>query len=445
MRITVISLLTPNPALCRQFSVKPLQIAIKLVSVKSLQIGTISGVEYALDKSKANGPTGQRGHKMPAAKKVSRKAEKPCPEFDRTREFIGRYSVLAPEELDIITTWAMGTWTFSPMCQWPATFPYLYVTGPAGSGKTVLGQDSLGSVCRQWASAAGATGPTLFRMLGREDEETGEIENYAPTLFMDEIDATFSGSKDEPLRLSLNVGYKRGATIPRAAGKTTIAFPVYGPKILGGIDNGHLPETVTQRSIRIEIEKRTQDELEAAGIQPFYTFDIEDESAEIQQMLSDWAKVHSMVLRDYRPAAPKGLTARQWEISRSLVQLAHAIGIENRVIKSLVTVFNRKRGQENAKQRLYMAVAELANETGASKLTTKMILAKLAEKGIGVPGNSGKGLSSVLKQDGITPRYLFIDKPDMPGYVEGKTTHRGYQRFQFDQAFVDFLPEEDDE
>lgn len=386
---------------------------------------------------------------MPARKtttnRTTRKAEKPCAEFTTARDFIGTYSVLSPEELDIVTTWAMGTWCFSPMCQWPATYPYLYITGPAGSGKTVLGQDSLGAVCRQWAAAAGATGPTLFRMLGREDEETGEIENYAPCLFMDEIDATFNGAKDEPLRLSLNVGYKRGATIPRAAGKTTIAFPVYGPKILGGIDNGHLPETVTQRSIRIELEKHSQDELESLGIQPFYTFDVEDQSAEIQQSLSDWAKRESMVLRDYRPVAPKGLTARQWEISRSLVQLAHAIGIENRIVKALVTVFNRKRGQENAKQRLYMAIAELANETGARKLPSRCILAKLAEKGISVPGNSQKGLSSVLKQDGITPDYLYIDKPDMLGYVEGKPTSRGYHLHKFDQAFVDYLPDEDDE
>src|ERR1700739_3282245 len=94
------------------------------------------------------------------------KKDTPSPEFVRVREFIARFSVVDPAELDLIAVWAIGTWCFSPACTWPATYPYLYVTGPAGSGKSVLCSDSLGSLCRRHASATGATGATLFRMLG---------------------------------------------------------------------------------------------------------------------------------------------------------------------------------------------------------------------------------------------------------------------------------------
>lgn len=377
---------------------------------------------------------------MPTARKT-RKTETPCHEFQVTRDFGSRYTVMTDEERDIWTVWQMGTHCFSPMATWPATWPYMLLTGPAGSGKTVSGQDVAGCTCRMWRSAAGATGPTLFRMLGREDEETGEIENYAPTLFLDEIDATYSGSKDEPHRLSLNVGYKRGATIPRSAGKGSIDFPVYGPKILGGIDNGHLPETVSQRCIRIELERHSQDELTALGIEPFYTFDVEDEREDIQQMLHDWAVTNSIVLREYRPVAPKGLTARQWEISRSLVQLAHAIGIEQRIIKALITVFNRKRGQDNAKQRLYTTIHELFQSTGKNRLTSREIKAALDAKGIGVAGNSLTGLGHLLGRDGIQPKSIWVIDEEHP---KGKS-HRGYQLYQFDQAFVDYLPEQDDD
>lgn len=380
---------------------------------------------------------------------MSRKKEVACAEFERTRKFIGTYSSLDKEELDIVTVWAMGTWCFSPMCKWPATWPYLYITGAAGSGKTVLGQDCMGATCRTWRSATGATGPTLFRMLGREDEETGEIENLAPTLCMDEIDATFSGTKDEPLRLSLNEGYKMGGTIPRAAGRSYIDFPIYGPKLMMGIENGHLPETVTQRSIRIELQKISQDEKEQLGIKDFLIWEVQQESAEIQQMLSDWAKAHSMVLRDYNPAFPKGLTSRQWEIGRSLVQLGHAMGIEQRILRSLLTVLGRKRGQESAKQRLYAAISELFEQAGVTKLPTAAIMAHLAAKGIGVPGGSGKGLASLLSADGIQPKSLWIDDPAHPYYKEEngrmKPTHRGYQRYQFDQVFVDYLPDTDED
>lgn len=388
---------------------------------------------------------------MPASRKTRKTAAKPCAAFQRTREVVTRYSKLDDAEADLVTVWAMGTHCFSPMATTPATWPYLYITGAAGSGKTVLGQDVLGMVARMWKSATGATGSTLFRMTTREDEETGELENLAPTLCVDEIDTTFAGAKDEDLRRALNSGYKRGATIPRSAGKSSIDFPIYCPKIMMGIDNGHLPETVTQRSIRIELEKISQDEKAAAGIEDFFIFDVEIETEEIQQMLSDWAKDHSLVLRDYRPAFPAGLTARQWEIARSFVQLASEMGpgMEARITESLITVFNRKRGQESAKKRLYMAIAELFDESGSKKLPTRAIMARLAEKGIGVPGNSGKGLASILSQDDIQPKSLWIDDPANPFYVEEngkmKPTHRGYQRYQFDRVFVDYLPDGDDD
>lgn len=367
----------------------------------------------------------------------------PCKEFQTNLDFLNRFSICPPEEADIVTVWNMGSWCFSPMCQWPATWPLLYITAPFGGGKTVLGQDVCGCLGRDWRSATGATGSTLFRMLGREDEETGEIENLAPMLCVDEIDTTFAGSKDPDLQRAINVKYKRGATIPRSAGKSYIDFPVYGPLVMMGMDNGHLPDSVIQRAIRIELEKKSQQEKEDAGVEDFLIFDVEDEAAEIQQMNSDWAKKHSMVFRDYRPKAPKGLTARQWEIGRSIVQLAHAMGpgMEARITKSLVTVFNRKRGQEDAKQRLYVAINELFESTGAPKIRSRDILAHLREKGIGVSGNSTTGLGHLLARDGIQPKSVWIVDEDHP---DGKS-HRGYQRYQFDQAFVDFLPHDDDD
>jgi Protein of unknown function (DUF3631) len=384
--------------------------------------------------------------------------KKVASEFTRTREFIGRYSSIESEELDLIAVWAMGTWCFSPACQWPATFPYLYITGGAGSGKSVLGNDALGSVCRRHTVATGATGPTLFRMLGRYDEETGAIENYAPTLMLDEIDATFSGQKDEPLRQGLNVGYKRsGSTIPRSAGKTTIDFPVYGPKVMMGIENGHLPETVLTRSIRIDLHKKTETQLREAGIQEFYSWDVEDEAAELQEQLAAWAKRESMVLRDYRPNAPAGLSARQWEIGRTLVQLAHAIGNEDRIVKSLIAVLNRRPQRPDAKVALYRAIVDVFEAMPAEhadRITSRQILAKLKEEGIRVPGESLKGLANVLSEDGVHSADPIRLRPGHPGIPEeairetadpskARFVQRGYFRHWFDEAIVRYL--EDDE
>lgn len=375
---------------------------------------------------------------------MSRKPAPVAAEFTRTREFIARYCVVPSEELDLITVWAMGTWAFSPRCQWPATYPYLYINGPAGSGKTVLGQDALGSVCRQHTSATGATGSTLFRMLGFYDEETGDIENLAPTLALDEIDTTFSGQKDPDLQRAIDVGYKRGATIPRSAGKTFIAFPVFGPKLFMGIDNGHLPEPVLQRCLPVALTRQSQDDLNAAGVEPFYIFDVEDERAEIQEQLAQWAQDHSMVLRDYRPAAPAGLTARQWEISRSLVQLAHAIGNEEQIVRSLLTTLARNPQRPDHKVELYGAIRELLTSLGVDRVTSVQILAKLTEKSVQVPGQSGKGLAAVLSADGVaaTLVHLPVGHPGKVHPAKKDEKQRGYWRHAFDGPFVRYLGED---
>lgn len=377
---------------------------------------------------------------------MPRKAAPPvAPEFTNTREFISRYVIAPDEELDVLTMWAIGTHTFSPMCQWPATYPYLYVTGPAGCGKSTLCSDVLGTICRRHNLATGATGATLFRMLGEYNEETGEIDNYAPTLFMDEIDATFSGNKDESLRLSLNVGYKRsGSTIPRATGKTTIDFPVYGPKILAGIDNGHLPETVSTRAFRISLERHTADELEAAGVQEFYSWDADEVRDELQEQLSQWAKDNSTVLREYRPARPAGMNARHWEMGRSLVQLAHAMNIEARIVTSLLTVLDRRPSVPEWKIDLYRAISDLYDEAGSDRLTSAQILARLTERAIIIPGQSAKGLSLVLAEDGVASTLVHLPGGH-PGIPEsGQNKQRGYFKHAFDGAFFRYLFTEED-
>ena len=374
-------------------------------------------------------------------RKTTKTAQTIAPEFTRTREFIRRYVVLDDDALDIVTVWTMGTWTFSPACTNPATYPYLYVAAPKGSGKTVLGQDVIGSIARNPQNTVGITGPGVFRLIGSIDEETGEVMNMSPTLTLDEIDATYSGAKDEALRQMLNAGYKRGATVPRAAGTTTINYPVFCPKVLMGIDNGHLPDTVLDRSIRIDLHRASREEM--TTIEPFYSFDVEDEAAELSQSLSDWAKGISTVLREYRPAPIDGFAPRQWEIARTLVQLAYAIGNEDRIRQALASVMTRNPERPDAKVSLYRAILDLFASTDEDRVTTRMILDKLATDGVAVPGNSGKGLAAVLSEEGITPDYLRL-RPGHPGIVDGKMIQRGYFRHKFDGAFARLLADEED-
>lgn len=373
---------------------------------------------------------------------AAKKSPKVAPEFTRTRDFIRRYTSIADHYLDIVTVWMMTTWCFSPACESPATMPYLYITGQKGSGKTVLGQDVAGMICRNHTPTVGITGPGVFRIIGDYDPETGQVISNAPTLALDEIDATFSGAKDEALRQMLNAGYRRGAMVPRAAGKTVINYPVHCPKIMMGIENGHLPDTVLDRSIRIPMHRATPEQM--ATLEPFYVFDAEDEGAEISQELSDWAKDHSMVLRDYRPTAIPGLSPRQWEIARTLVQIAHEIGNEEQIREALAVAMAETKPQ--GKDRLYQAIFDLFEDLDTDRVTTKQIMAQLQAYDVHVPGDSGKGLSAVLSEEGIAPNYIKLPKGH-PGNRHGEEkadTQRGYFLRMFDTAFVKYLKDEEE-
>jgi len=378
--------------------------------------------------------------------------ETPCPTFTKVRNFIKRFVALDDAQLDFSAIWAMGTWTFSPMSpSQPYTYPYIYANGPSGSGKTVYGRDVMGAICRQPQAFAAATGPALFRSLVDIETEDGEttIINRYPTLSIDEIDAAYNGAKDEDLRQVFNIGYKTGTYIPRAAGKVSINYPAYCPKILMGIDNGFLPQTVTNRSIRIETHIATEEE--AARLDDFFPWNVDQEAAELQQELSTWAKDNAMVLREYNP--DKGdFVNRQWEISRSIIQLAHACGIENRVRKALFSLFNRAKVVEPLKVRMYRTIFRLFETNGGVKqdrLTSKQIFTALTKAGIPVNANSMTGMSYTFKEDGLSIRtsaYVAVDDPTHPAYVSAeRRSHRGYLKWQFDEIFARFLIEDDDE
>lgn len=65
-----------------------------------------------------------------------------------------------------------------------------------------------------------------------------------------------------------------------------------------GIDNGHLPDTVEDRSIRIQMDRATMEEM--SKVEPFYSYDCDDEAADIHESLRAFAIKRSAEMRDYR-------------------------------------------------------------------------------------------------------------------------------------------------
>lgn len=234
---------------------------------------------------------------------------------DDVREFITRYVALPGDHYaDILALYAVHTHAFETA----RTTPYIYLTseGP-GSGKTRV-MEVMSEICRQSMMVAGLTGATFFRL----------IEARRPTFFMDEVDTIYSGAKNEELRGVLNSGYKHNGSIARVDTSSEDGFrdfSTFCPKVLAGIDNGQVPDTVLDRSIKILLRKAP-----AGTVQPFYSEDIEDECADLAQAMGAWVKIHADALRDRRnrPEALPELSDRQNDIARPLIIIADRLSPE---------------------------------------------------------------------------------------------------------------------
>src|SRR5690606_7985564 len=148
--------------------------------------------------------------------------------LDDVREFVGRFCVLPSEHaLVTVTLWIAHT----HMARHFHTTPRLALLSPEpGSGKTRV-LEVLFLLVAVPMFMFGASAAAIFRKLA--------VATH--TLLFDEIDATFTkrGKDDanEDVRALLNVGYKRGAKIPRCVGpKHDVQdFPVFAPVAMAGL------------------------------------------------------------------------------------------------------------------------------------------------------------------------------------------------------------------
>jgi hypothetical protein len=162
--------------------------------------------------------------------------------------YIRRYVVLPDRACLPVALWTIATHAAKTF----ECFPYLALFSPAKRcGKTRLLEVLETLASRPWRGTA-PTPAALYRMM--ED---------CPTLLLDEVEALNGRNKSETaltILAILNAGHRKGATIPRCDGQKHELkhFPVYGPKAFAVI--GRLPDTLTDRSIVITMQRRTADQ-----------------------------------------------------------------------------------------------------------------------------------------------------------------------------------------
>lgn len=342
--------------------------------------------------------------------------------LDSIKNYVGRYVQMGADEMHVVALWVLHTWTFRGDMRTPLTTPYLYIySAERRSGKTRL-LEVLETIIRNPLRAADVTSPVLFRA----------IESLNPTIMLDEVDAIWSGAKNEELRGVLNAGYKRGGFVYRIEKMEPRQFNVFGPKALAGIDNAMLPDTVRDRCMPIHMHRQ-----QAGTSEAFYSYDVEDASEALLAEIEEWVtKNWPRIVDSQRPNPIDGISDRAWEISLPLMQLATGFGA--RVVTQTRNAIKRLLTAEEVlspQAQLLADIRDMFNSPEGAKgtLPGAFILAKLDELN-NVPagaagGWSGKLLANRLRPYGVAPVAI----------RHNNQVHRGYRRQDFEPVWAAYL------
>lgn len=327
------------------------------------------------------------------------------------QNFIKQYVWLPSNDVALILAlWVIHTYAFEAS----RTTPYLYIHSPEKqSGKTRL-IEIMSILVRNPLMAMSMTGPVLFRALGTFN---------SPTLLLDEIDTFFNGAKHEEMRAVLNGGYRRGGHVWRVVKGEPHKFNVFGPKLLAGINNGKLPDTVQDRSIAIRLRRKPKHE----GVEPFYMADVQgsDELEDMLYAIERWTEANVDSLSLIRPEPITEISDRKWEISEPLIAIAQRMGIEDEARQALTTILLENYEEEGLtpQQELLLSIREAFDDLGRDRIFTSEIIEHLEED------VNGKWLGVQLKPYGIQPHVIRI----------ANCMARGYLKSQFEGTWDSYL------
>ncbi len=345
--------------------------------------------------------------------------------LDQCRGWIQRYIVVSDEQAVIMAAWVLHTYVFDAA----ETTPYIHITAPEREcGKSRL-METLEALAAAPVRSGGMTAAALVRT----------IEAKRPTIFLDEMDAQLGGDKEyaEAIRGILNEGFRKGGVFYKCVGKDfqLKAFFVYCPKCFAGI--GALPDTVSSRSIIIEMRRK----LPAEAVEPFRQRAIKAAAEPIRAALEEWASQGAVaLLQEIEPAPIASLSDRQNDIAEPLLAIAQLA--EGRWLQRLTA----------ALQAIFKAASSDDGSIGATLLadirtvfsghTMDRIPSKLlAEHLCGIEGrpwaewSHGKGLTAnnlarQLKRFSVYPQTIRV----------GSETPKGYRRSDFEDVWSRYCP-----
>jgi Protein of unknown function (DUF3631) len=338
--------------------------------------------------------------------------------LDEAAAFVRRFVVVNEAQADTLALWVAHT---HAAVAFDST-PYLAVTSAEKrSGKSRL-LEVLELVVHHPLMSANTSDAALFR----------SISKFTPTLLLDEVDAIFKSKEREDLRGLLNAGYRRGAKVLRMGGprNTTLEeFTVFCPKAFAGIGNA-LPDTITDRSITILLQRKTRDET----VDHFRRRDVSPVGEILRHRLADWIEPQVDELQRLRPDLPSELDDRAQDIWEPLLAIATLAGGDwpaRAWGAALELSGNGNRDDDSITAQLLRDIYAVFASGANTRLRTSDLIELLAEIEESPWGDwYGKPITPQALSRLLRPHRI----KTMPVKVDGETV-RGYKLEQFAEAF----------
>ena len=332
-----------------------------------------------------------------------------------------RYLALPAGAADVLALWTAHAHAFEAF----AHTPRLNLCSPdKGCGKTTA-LDVLASVTPRPLRTESMTAAVLFRL----------VEQYKPTLLLDEVDAYLNEA--EELRGLLNAGHKRGAKAYRCEGEnnTVRGFAAFAPAALAGI--GALPGTLHDRAIVVRLGRAKPGEVAVR----FDSRRTEWET-ELCRKLARWTADNFDRLQSCDPQLPETAFNRLADNWRPLFAIAEIVGDDWPQRAHAAFVGLTSSADLDAQGIGTLLLSDIA-AIFTAETTDKLPSSKLAESLAAIEGRpwaewgkhrkpiSPNQLANQLRRFGISPKGIRV----------GDQTPRGYLLDDFREAFSRYLPD----
>jgi len=347
--------------------------------------------------------------------------------LDQVRQFLSRYVVASPHQLDALALWVAHVYAFGAA----ESTPYVSIrSAERRSGKSRL-LETVALLVPRPLHAESISAAALAHGV-----------DSGMTLLLDEVDGIFArggrgpSETQEALRGILDGGHRLDGSYVRMRGVGSTMAPksyrTFGPKMLSGL--GELPGTLEDRCVVITLRRRTQ----AEHVERFRARAAREAARPIKEALGTWAASAVPTLQDARPDVPLQLDDRAQDGWEPLIAIADLAGGDwsGRARAAAVALSTGEAREDSESQGVRLLIDIYSVMADEDKIITTELVRRLLALDEAPWGDINgrpldpRRLARLLKPFGIRPGSVRI----------GPSTAKGYERTAFADAWERYAP-----